>query len=134
MLAKFQSAERICESIREEGYIYFTATSAQEKRLVGYCGVVPEEGCLLLSKVYVHSGFRGRGIARSFLEELITMCRREYGFDRIRLTVNKYNDVAIAVHKKNGFTVIDSVKADIGSGFYMDDYIMELVLPPGSTR
>jgi len=129
MLAKFQSAERICASIRQEGYVYLTAADTEKDRLIGYCGVVPEDDGLLLSKLYVHSDFRGRGIARSFLEELFAMCRQEYGLDRIRLTVNKYNFSAITIHEKNGFTIIDTVKADIGGGFFMDDYVMEFVLP-----
>jgi len=129
MVEKFQSAERIYVSIREEGYVYLTATSIEEDRLVGYCSAVPEEDWLLLSKLYVHRDFRGRGIARRFLDKLIAMCRQEYGLAVIRLTVNKYNESAIAVHLRNGFIIVDSVKVDIGGGFFMDDYVMELVYP-----
>jgi len=128
MVKKFQSAERIYASIKEEGYVYLTATSIEEDRLVGYCGAVPEEGRLFLSKLYVHRDFRGRGIARCFLDDLIAMCRQEYGLAVIRLTVNKYNESAIATHLRNGFTIVDSVTVDIGGGFFMDDYVMELSL------
>jgi len=129
MVEKYQSAERIYASIIEEGYIYLTATCVEKGRLVGYCSAVPEEGRLLLSKLYVQRDFRGKGIARSLLDYLIAMCRQEYGLDVIRLTVNKYNEIAIATHLKNGFTIVDSVNVDIGGGFFMDDYVMELVLP-----
>jgi len=129
MVEKFQSAERINASIREEGYIYLTASSVENGRLVGYCSAVPEEGRLFLSKLYVRRDFRERGIARRFLDELIAMCRQEYGLAVIRLTVNKNNESAIATHIRNGFTIVDSVNVDIGGGFFMDDYVMELVLP-----
>ena len=44
------------------------------------------------------------------------------------MTVNKNNSGSIAVYQKMGFETIDSVKTSIDGGFYMDDYVMELVL------
>ena len=41
------------------------------------------------------------------------------------LTVNKYNSSSIEVYKKRGFEITDAAVTDIGSGFVMDDYIME---------
>ena len=126
MLKKFQSAERIREDIKLGGYVYFTAEYIKTGEKVGYCAVQPKEDCLLLSKLYVRKDYRGRGIARSFLDEVTMLCRFEYGFDKIRLTVNKHNDDSIAAYKRMGFETIDSVKTDIGGGFYMDDFVMEL--------
>ena len=40
------------------------------------------------------------------------------------LTVNKHNRNAIAAYGKYGFRVAESVVKDIGSGFVMDDYVM----------
>jgi ribosomal protein S18 acetylase RimI-like enzyme len=128
MLAKYQTAERIYSAIRKEDYTYFTAKDIDQDRLLGYCGVAPRENYMLLSKLYIHREFRGKGVARCFMEEATAMCQKEYGFDKIRLTVNKHNESAIDVYKKIGFTVIDSVKADIGGGFFMDDYVMEHIL------
>ena len=42
------------------------------------------------------------------------------------LTVNRYNDHTIDVYKHWGFTVAREQCADIGNGFVMDDYVMEL--------
>jgi len=128
MVAKFQSAEQILMDIKENGFIYFTAREKGKDKLIGYCGVAPQEGCLLISKLYVHSDFRGNGISRSFLEKVFTLARLEYGLEKIRLTVNKYNENAIAVHQKNGFEIVESINVDIGGGFFMDDYLMELSL------
>ena len=41
------------------------------------------------------------------------------------LTVNKGNELGIRAYEGNGFETMDAVEADIGSGFIMDDYIME---------
>jgi len=126
MLLKFQSAEQIHADIRNGDYIYFTAKHIKHDKLVGYAACKPEENYLLLSKIYVHKDYRRNGIARSFLEEAFALCRWEYSFDKIRLTVNKHNDGAIASYKKMGFETMDSVKTDIGGGFFMDDFVMEL--------
>ena len=128
MLSNFQSAEQIFEDIKRNSYTYFTVKELKTDRMIGYCAVVPKEDYLLLSKLYVHAAFRGKGIARCMLDEVIAVCTQEYGFDKIRLTVNKYNENSIAVYKKFGFVIIDSVETDIGSGFIMDDYVMELAL------
>ena len=142
MLAKFQSAERIFADITENGYVYFTIDDAggdtdkdkgQDAEndaggggLVGYCGVVPGEDFLLISKLYIHAGRRGRGYGRRLFDEAVELCRQEYGFDKIRLTVNKYNQKTIDAYVQMGFQTVDSVKTDIGGGFFMDDFVMEL--------
>jgi len=130
MLAKFQSAEQVFSDIRNNGYTYFIAKDTKEDRSAGYCAVVPQDDYLFLSKIYVHRDYRGKGIAWSFLGEIIALCRWEYGFNIIRLTVNKHNAVAIAAYRQIGFTIIDSVKTDIGNGFFMDDYVMEINCTP----
>ena len=50
------------------------------------------------------------------------------GSSSVYLTVNKGNDDTIAIYRKWGFEIIDSVVTDIGGGFVMDDYIMSLDL------
>ena len=130
MLANFQSSGRIYSDIADNGYLYFTAEYPDGGEMAAYCACQPNDGYLLLSKLYVRRRFRGNGIARRFLNELKTLCGSEYSFGKIRLTVNKYNSGSIAAYHKLGFTTVDSVVTDIGGGYVMDDYIMELSLPP----
>ena len=51
-------------------------------------------------------------------------------FDSLELNVNR-NNPAIRFYVKLGFHIIDEVDIAIGSGFYMNDYIMlkDLMLP-----
>ena len=112
--------------LKKNDYVYFTAKHIKHDKLVGYCATQPKDDFLFLSKMYVHKDYRGKGISHSFIEEVTALCRWEYGFDKIRLTVNKTNNDSIAVYKKIGFKTIDSVKTDIGGGFFMDDYVMEM--------
>jgi ribosomal protein S18 acetylase RimI-like enzyme len=128
MLTKFQSPEQIRADIKGNNYIYFTANLHADRKLIGYCGVQPRDGHLFLSKIYVHKDFRGRLIARSLMNEVYALCRWGLGLDKVRLTVNKNNSHAIEIYKKWGFETLDEVKVDIGSGFFMDDYVMEKCL------
>jgi RimJ/RimL family protein N-acetyltransferase len=44
---------------------------------------------------------------------------------KIWLTVNRFNDTSIKIYESLGFLKTGTQVADIGSGFVMDDYIME---------
>ena len=84
-------------------------------------------GVAKLHKVYLLSRFHGQGYGTLMLKHACRRCR-ELGFSRVRLNVNKHNARAIAAYERNGFTRVESVKIDIGDGFFMDDYVMEKTL------
>ena len=85
----------------------------------------PEERSVIkLDKLYLGSAFHGKGIGSAALNYL-TECASDAGYSAIRLNVNKLNKRAITAYLRNGFKKKESVKADIGNGFFMDDYIME---------
>ncbi len=77
-----------------------------------------------LHKVYLLTSCHGKGFGRLMLDYASDVCRAA-GFKTLRLNVNKHNERAISVYLKNGFVTVESVKNDIGGGFYMDDYVME---------
>ena len=51
--------------------------------------------------------------------------------NRIILNVNK-NNSAVQFYQKVGFTIMEELILDIGEGYVMDDYVMQLHL--GSTQ
>jgi len=124
MLEEFQSYAAIKKSI-SSGYLYYIIT-LDDKR-VGYIGVLPENRKLFLSKIYVCSKYRRNGIASFAIG-----CLKEMAFEKrwksIYLTVNKNNTGSIEFYKKIGFRIASEKIADIGNGFVMDDYVMELRL------
>ena len=122
MLKNFQSEKAIKVQI-QDGYNYFVMMVDNE--IIGYTGVIFQEEKLFLSKLYIKKEARGKGVARNTLEFLKSLCI-DKGYNKIYLTVNKYNTDSIAAYKKMGFEIIDSVVSDIGNGYVMDDYIMEL--------
>ena len=124
MLEEFQSYAAIKNSM-SSGYLYFLI-SLDGKR-VGYIGMLPENKKVFLSKIYVCSKYRRNGIA-SFAIRYIKDMASENGWRSVYLTVNKNNTGSIEFYKKIGFRITSEKVADIGEGFVMDDYVMELRL------
>lgn len=126
MVDKFQSYKAMTKQIIDQDYSYFAVR--EEDELCGYIGAKPEkDDRFFLSKLYLRSDKRGRGIASEMLKKVFEEARN-CGKKRVYLTVNKHNDHAIEVYKKTGFVIVDKVVTDIGNGYVMDDYIFEYVL------
>ena len=75
------------------------------------------------------SEFQRRGFGTLLLNH-VEAAARARGFRTVILAVNKKNEKAIAVYRKHGLTIRESVITEIGGGFRMDDYIMVKLLPP----
>ncbi|MDR0932367.1 MAG: GNAT family N-acetyltransferase [Victivallales bacterium] len=92
----------------------------------GPCPVHPHF-CAKLHKLYLDTKYHGRGIGTMVLCHIIKETRdREYRV--LHLNVNKKNQTAIQAYERNGFHKIEESVTDIGGGFIMDDYIMEIKL------
>jgi RimJ/RimL family protein N-acetyltransferase len=124
MVELFQSEQSLYRDITENGYCYWLLQD--EGRVVGYTGARPEPdtGRLFISKIYLYASERGRGYASETLR-FLECYSREHDLTVMYLTVNKGNELAIRAYEAKGFVTTDSVETDIGSGYIMDDYIME---------
>lgn len=127
MVEHFQSLEAIERDIRTGAYEYWFLCAGDDGRVVGYTGAREEADTnrLFISKIYLIAKERGQGFGTqviNFYKDL-ARCR---GLCGLYLTVNKHNSLAIHTYKKNGFEIIDAVQTDIGKGFVMDDFIMEV--------
>jgi ribosomal protein S18 acetylase RimI-like enzyme len=122
MIDTFQSPAAIESQIAEGMQYYLTVTDGEE---IGYLAYTAEQGnVLFLSKIYITRDFRNKGKGREAFE-FITQQASNSCCNKIWLTVNKHNKAAIDKYLKIGFTITESVKKEIGNGFYMDDYVME---------
>ncbi|MBE5961694.1 MAG: GNAT family N-acetyltransferase [Lachnospiraceae bacterium] len=124
MVDKFQSERAMTNQIKEDGYEYYFIVADGVK--VGYTGIKREQDMLFLSKLYILKRYRGNGYASKTFSFLKQECKKS-GLKGIYLTVNRYNDSTIAIYKKTGFQTIRTQVTDIGNGFVMDDYVMELM-------
>jgi len=121
MLKKFQSVLAIENQIAE-GYEY--STLYFDEIPVGYISIIKRENVLFLSKIYILSSARGKGIGK-FAMNFIEQKARELKLASITLTVNKNNVNSIKAYEKMGFKNRGVQIADIGNGFVMDDFLFE---------
>ena len=121
MIQKFQTADAIKEQL-EHGYQYYFVSD--EKRRIGFLAFYPRENTMYLSKLYLYKEERGKGYSRQMLDFVIRNAQ-DIGLTFIELNVNR-NNSAIYAYEKLGFKVVRTEKNDIGSGFFMDDYVYGL--------
>lgn len=122
MVEKYQSVPAVSAQL-QHGYAYYFI--CEEGKPAGYIGIVQEEDRLFLSKLYIDRAYRGHGLARKALDFLRKLCK-ERGLACIYLTVNRNNAGSVAAYEKMGFQKVREQVAEIGGGYVMDDYIMEL--------
>ncbi|MFK5880230.1 MAG: GNAT family N-acetyltransferase [Flavobacteriaceae bacterium] len=120
MLNKFQS-ELAIENQIKEGFQYYLVFI--DKIPAGYLSFIKKENTLFLSKIYILSIERGKGIGK-FMMEFLDQKAADLNLKSISLTVNKNNTKSIDAYKKMGFVKVESIITDIGSGFVMDDFVM----------
>jgi ribosomal protein S18 acetylase RimI-like enzyme len=77
-----------------------------------------------LNKIYVLPRQQGKNIGKQLLEHVIGLAK-ENGGASLQLNVNR-NNKALKFYEKQGFTVIRTEDIDIGEGYFMNDYVMEL--------
>lgn len=121
MLAKFQSVAAITSQL-SAGYEYFLVES--KGSYIAYMALVAEADKMMISKIYTRRETRGCGLGKAMLSYAESRCVED-NIATLWLTVNRYNAGPVSWYKRQGFSIVESVKADIGAGFFMDDYIME---------
>ena len=122
MINKFLTPAAIEENISTHGYIYkLIIQGGNEVGFFAYCPARdydPSRACgTFLSKLYLMPAARGQGITKMVVS---TLARP------IILTVKRDNARAVEVYKHNGFKVAGYPDVDIGGGYRMVDYLMEL--------
>lgn len=122
MIAKFQSPSAIKEQLSRN--ISYYLVCSKEGIGIGFIAFYPRETELYLSKFYLHKSQRGQGRSRQMMDFVINEAKK-INATSVTLNVNKHNRLAIAVYEKLGFHKIRDEKIDIGSGWYMDDYVYE---------
>lgn len=125
MVEKFQSIAALTKAINENHYTYYMICDHDIP--IAYCGIQIQENRLFLSKLYVKKAYRGQGYASLLLDTCMKYAKK-HCCDTIYLTCNKYNDKTLSIYNHKGFSIIDAQENEIGNGFIMDDYILELSL------
>ena len=124
MIEMFQSSDAIKRQLNDGHTIIMVN---DKDNLIGYIAFYEKEEKLYLDKFYLHKDYRGNGYGKEMLE-FVKDCALGDGYNAVFLNVNKHNDASIAIYKRMGFTLLRKEKNPIGKGYYMDDYVLELIL------
>lgn len=79
-----------------------------------------------LDKIYILPAQQGKGTGK-FIINYITTDIKKLGAKALQLQVNRNNNAKL-FYEKLGFKIIDTADFNIGNGFFMNDYVMELTL------
>ncbi len=85
-----------------------------------------KKGICRLHKLYIHPDLHRQGIGKELIKRISEVCI-DHENSQIELNVNRFNK-AVAFYIKLGFTIFDEEDIDIGKGFLMEDYIMNLTI------
>lgn len=107
-----------------EGHIFIIAEDNENQfGFAGYSIIDHEERIYKLHKLYVLPSAHGKGVGKILINEVFNQVK-DAGATALQLNVNKHNN-AKDFYLKGGFSIKESVKLDIGGGYFMDDYVME---------
>lgn len=111
-------------SVLNQSFIIAT----ENKIPVGFASYSPHEDATVyhLNKIYVLPNQQGKNIGKFMLDHIISAIKK-YGASSLQLNVNRYNK-ALHFYEKQGFKVIRQEDIEIGSGYFMNDYVLEMYL------
>jgi ribosomal protein S18 acetylase RimI-like enzyme len=111
----------------EKGYTFLLASeNNNDVGFACYSITDKENNIYKLHKLYVLPEMHGKGVGKILINEVFKLAKYSGG-KALQLNVNKNNN-AKDFYLKTGFTIKESVVLNIGNGFFMDDYVMEIPL------
>jgi len=127
MLEKMYSIESLHQQLLQSHHRFILVVD--DDRPVGFASysVKDEQPSVVrLHKIYVLPEQQGSGTGKMLLNYVISSSK-EMGATTMELNVNRHNK-ALHFYEKQGFTVQRTEDIDIGAGYFMNDYVMELQL------
>jgi GNAT superfamily N-acetyltransferase len=127
MLNKFYSIAALTQQLME-GHIFIIAEEGGKDLAFASYSSFDRKGhpAVKLHKLYVLPEAHGKGLGKLLINEVRDKAI-DLGAQALVLNVNRYNK-ALDFYQKAGFTIKETVDIEIGNGFFMNDYIMELSL------
>lgn len=124
MLDLMYSENSLTEQINERGHEFvISGTDGFASFQLNY----EDSPVTKVHKIYILPTAQGKGVGKALFSHILAMAKA-CSNDRLRLNVNKYNLAAIAFYEKLGFAEVSREDIPIGSGFWMEDVVMEKTL------
>lgn len=116
------------ESLRKQmadGHRFYIAETGE--KILGFASVSDEgEHTFKLNKLYILPNIQRSGAGSALLDTCISFAKEHQG-RRLILQVNRQNP-ARHFYEKHGFSILEEIDLHVGNGFYMNDYVMELLI------
>lgn len=125
MLDWMYSTPSLSEQMLHKGHVFLLAYL--EGRPVGFCGYelhYSGRPVTRIHKIYLLPEVQGRGVGGELLGSVVAIARSN-GDTHLNLNVNRFNK-AVGFYQKFGFTIVHQEDIDIGRGFLMEDFVMEM--------
>lgn len=124
MLGKFYSRAALLSQFID-GHIFLIAQDGKKDLgFASYSITDHENHVFKLHKLYVLPEAHGKGLGKYLMNEVMNHAR-DAGGKALQLNVNRYNK-AKDFYEKAGFKIKETVDIEIGNGFFMNDYVMEI--------
>lgn len=127
MMEWMYSIESLTRQMEKEGHVYFLLYEGET--LCGYVSIQREKEDLFhLQKIYLHPDVQGKGYGKLLFEQAKKYIKEVSPSPCImELNVNR-NNSAVEFYKRMGMEIVREGDFPIGNGFFMNDYIMAVVV------
>ena len=126
MLDKFYVLDFL-EMLRKNGHHFLLLED--NSNFVGYASYelnYENSGKTKIQKIYVLQELQGKGLGKKLMD-YIKKVAIENNNKSLILNVNRFNK-AKGFYEKYGYVIKETVDIEIGNGYLMEDYVMELLL------
>jgi diamine N-acetyltransferase len=125
MLEMMYSTEALQKQMQEDNCTFIIVYDNNEPvAFASYSQTIPQTW--KLNKIYILPSQQGKGMGKFIINNIIDAIKPQNA-KALQLQVNRHNK-AKDFYQKLGFTIIETADFDIGNGYMMNDYVMELIL------
>lgn len=125
MLGMMYSESSLQKQMEEDGCTFLIAHDGDEPvAFASYSETKPQTW--KLHKIYILPSQQGKGTGRLIIDHIVAAIKPLHA-KALQLQVNRENK-AKDFYDRLGFKIIETADFDIGNGYYMNDYVMELEL------
>lgn len=127
MLTMMYSLPALQQQVLEKKHVFLLAKEGELH--LGYCSYELNyqfTSKVKIHKIYVLPASQGKGVGKKLLNVVADIAMRTDN-NGLSLNVNRDN-TAVDFYQRQGFSITGQEDIDIGNGFLMEDYIMEMNL------
>lgn len=122
MLKLFYSPEALKKQMTVDHHHFLIAELEEEPVGFASFGQVHDSDVYKLHKLYVITSLQSKGVGKALLESVLEEVKQRQGTELI-LNVNR-NNKALGFYRKSGFSILREEDVNIGSGYFMNDFVL----------